>query len=84
MQRKTTYKCENCGRDFANGIECQKHEKDCRNRLFLIEQLKERLQNYFKVIEQQDFDLSIRYETSTTGKGICLIAILDTRARKKR
>ena len=83
MQRKITYKCDNCGVEFVNSLDCQTHEKSCHNRKYLSEQLKIRLRNYIKLIEKQGFDVSINYD-STTNTNVCLIAIIDSRTRKRR
>lgn len=81
MQRKTTYKCDNCGQEFANRLECEQHEKDCHNRKYLIEQLKARLRKYIQSIEVQGFEVSINYHVTPSKS--CLIAITDKKGRKK-
>lgn len=85
MQRQITYKCESCGKDFSNSLECKQHEEKCRNRRYYISQEKERLKRYFRRIEEKGLFLSIRYETSTPSRqGVCLISLVENSKEKPK
>ena len=81
MQRKITYKCEQCGSEFDNKLECAKHEATCTNRRYYIEREKARLLAYIKRIEAKGFNIGIMYDTTAER---CLISILDFKSSKKR
>ena len=50
MKEKTTYLCENCGQEFENGYECEKHEDTCLNK---IELCKKNVQAVIDKIKQE-------------------------------
>lgn len=81
MQRKILYKCEQCGTEFGNKLECEQHERTCKNKQYLIANLKARIKAYLQRIEQKGFGISISYDTTANR---CLIAIVDLERLKKR
>lgn len=84
MQRKITYKCELCGTEFGNKLECEKHEETCRNRRYYVEQAKARIKAYLQSFEAKGFNLSVRYESTTpSGQAVCLISLIDLKQGKK-
>lgn len=80
MQRITTYKCEYCGTEFANKLDCAKHEEKCLNRRYYIERQKERIKAYLQSIEKQGFAIGLIYETANKR---CTISIVDVKNTKK-
>lgn len=80
MKRIQVFKCEQCGSEYNNKLECAKHEANCTNRRYYIEREKARLLAYIKRIEGKGFDIGIMYDTTANR---CLISILDVKQRKK-
>lgn len=50
MKEKIMYLCENCGQEFENCYECEKHEDTCLNK---IELCKSNIQNVIDKIKQE-------------------------------